>query len=344
MLKHVNIGELQPGMVITQIVAQNGPVKIRKSGLVSSLEMVQGLAEMGVLEVEIDTAQTVEIEAATVVKSQTQKLLDSKLRSNHDLDHSLSDQFNRSLFLASGQDLPSAWQHYAKQVLLAAIVVLGGGALGWTAATADKWIGVFKDNSSTEVSHYNHLAPVKQQQLAVKPVQGSAMISSPAVQSLQASEHSQTLTSNPAAVPSGAAVSQAVPTEPHPAQPNKQEPVSESVSQPVISPQLLAKFNAAIEQLDKEPKPVQRQEVKVYGDIPRVDQLPTRTMTKLPSLSFSAHMYATIPAERWVRVNGQRYVEGDWITEQLTLLAIEPQHVILAFEGQKFKMAALTDW
>ena len=50
----IKIAELKPGMVIIRITEQNGPVKIRKSGLVSSDAMVQGLAEMGVQEVEVD--------------------------------------------------------------------------------------------------------------------------------------------------------------------------------------------------------------------------------------------------------------------------------------------------
>ena len=50
----VAIENLVPGMVIVQITKQNGPVKIRKSGLVTSDAMVQGLSEMGVQEVEID--------------------------------------------------------------------------------------------------------------------------------------------------------------------------------------------------------------------------------------------------------------------------------------------------
>ena len=58
----MKIAELKPGMVIVRITEQNGPVKIRKSGLVTSDAMVTGLAEMGVLEVEVDPAQTVEIE------------------------------------------------------------------------------------------------------------------------------------------------------------------------------------------------------------------------------------------------------------------------------------------
>ena len=58
MFKPLDIQALQPGMVIVRVIAQNGPVKIKKSGLVTSKDMVQGLIEMGILQVEIDTDQT----------------------------------------------------------------------------------------------------------------------------------------------------------------------------------------------------------------------------------------------------------------------------------------------
>ena len=79
-------------------------------------------------------------------------------------------------------------------------------------------------------------------------------------------------------------------------------------------------------------------------DVPRVDQLPAWIMNRLPSMAFSAHMYASIDSERWVRVNGTRMVEGDKIDGIIEIVRIEPQHVILNYSGQTFSMAALTDW
>ena len=78
--------------------------------------------------------------------------------------------------------------------------------------------------------------------------------------------------------------------------------------------------------------------------MPRIDQLPAWVMTRLPSMAFSAHMYASVESDRWVRVNGTRMVEGDKIDGLIEIVRIEPQHVILNFSGQTFSMAALTDW
>ena len=51
-IKTLDIQDLLPGMVIIRVVKQNGPIKIKKSGLVTSLDMVQGLIEMGIQQVE----------------------------------------------------------------------------------------------------------------------------------------------------------------------------------------------------------------------------------------------------------------------------------------------------
>jgi len=55
-------------------------------------------------------------------------------------------------------------------------------------------------------------------------------------------------------------------------------------------------------------------------------------------------MYASRPADRWVRVNGRQIGEGDWIADRVQIVNIEAQRVVLSFEDELFTMAALTDW
>ena len=69
-----------------------------------------------------------------------------------------------------------------------------------------------------------------------------------------------------------------------------------------------------------------------------------RLLTRLPSMNFSAHMYASQVDDRWVRVNGVQRFEGDWIDDKVQIINIEAQRVILSFEGELFSMSALTDW
>jgi len=398
----VAIENLQPGMVIVQITKQNGPVKIRKSGLVSSDAMVQGLSEMGVQELEIDPEQTVEVAPPTPTSTHHRTQTQALLRGQHDtsarFDKSLNDQFNRSLFLPTVEGL--------------------GLALGFTAATKNNWWPALASSISTDTSTSagnidtaantpsnttTDAAPnengvggeqaldttagsnsTPEQQLSQQPGQqyvGNTQDNAQNVMNNNASLPSNSQAASNGSVNnasnsglstdfgganSGSANSQSARTG------NQQSSGQGSTGQSVtgeqgstdeyegkvlneannannieVSPELMARFNAAVEALDeKSPGSAREPETKVTvrDDTLRVDQLPVRLLTRLPTMNFSAHMYASQPRDRWVRVNGRQLSEGDWIADKVQIVNIEAQRVVLAFEDEIFTMAALTDW
>jgi general secretion pathway protein B len=427
----VAIENLQPGMVIVQITKQNGPVKIRKSGLVSSDAMVQGLSEMGVQELEIDPAQTVEVAPPTPTSTHHRTQTQALLRGQHDtsarFDKSLNDQFNRSLFLPTVEGLPSSFSLYAKQAFVFAVVIMGGLALGFTAATKNNWwpalassisndtltsagnidtaastpsntstdappnengisgeqaLSTNTGNNSTPAQLTSQQQPA--QQLSQQPGQqyvGNTQDNAQNVMNNNASQpsNSQTpsngtlantantgLSTDFGGANSGSTYSENARTD------NQESSGQESTGQNVtgeqgssdeyegkvlneannannieVSPELMARFNAAVEALDeKAPDSAREPETKVTvrDDTLRVDQLPVRLLTRLPTMNFSAHMYASQPRDRWVRVNGRQLSEGDWIADKVQIVNIEAQRVVLAFEDEIFTMAALTDW
>lgn len=418
----VAIENLQPGMVIVQITKQNGPVKIRKSGLVSSDAMVQGLSEMGVQELEIDPEQTVEVAPPTPTSTHHRTQTQALLRGQHDtsarFDKSLNDQFNRSLFLPTVEGLPSSFSLYAKQAFVFAVVIIGGLALGFTAATKNNWWPALASSISTDTSTSagnidtaantpsnttTDAAPNENgvggeqavdttagsnstpaQQLSQQPGQqyvGNTQDNAQNVMNNNASQPSNSQTASNGSVNnasnsglstdfgganSGSANSQSARTG------NQQSSGQGSTGQSVtgeqgstdeyegkvlneannannieVSPELMARFNAAVEALDeKSPGSAREPETKVTvrDDTLRVDQLPVRLLTRLPTMNFSAHMYASQPRDRWVRVNGRQLSEGDWIADKVQIVNIEAQRVVLAFEDEIFTMAALTDW
>ena len=427
----VAIESITPGMVIVQITKQNGPVKIRKSGLVTSDAMVQGLAEMGVQEVEIDPEQTVEIAPAVHHRTQTQALLRGEHDTTAKFDKSLNEQFNRSLFLPTVEGLPSAWKLYTKQVALFAVVILGGLCIGFSAATAKRWWPMLTAPSSVPVADSESLvsqaeasggastltttqssneAPGtsnnKSEQAssntqgggqsagsneaantainanmsngaAAQPVtQANAMVNNQSVGSLAATQNTDlgaVPNTNPITNPNTTDtqnrynndVSQRSGVEPR----NGYERNSSTDSRQIeasgdyegkvlneaasqsdvsVSPELMARFNAAVEALDSNAQnnapPDEQTRVTIKDELPRVDQLPVRLLTRLPTMNFSAHMYASRPADRWVRVNGRQIGEGDWIADRVQIVNIEAQRVVLSFENELFTMAALTDW
>lgn len=345
--KVINIQALTPGMVIIRVTQQNGPVRIRKTGLVSSQAMVQGLIEMGIQEVEIDPEQTVEVEPVQVNKSATQKMLESNHVTNTRIDDGLSDQFHRSLFLPSVQDIPSAWLFYTKRYSLAVLIAIGGFGLGWAgshyegvkqwfvstsviepnldksvAEAASPQVNRIGDSSSSEAADRENEV-ISTQAL---PVQESS------AQLLQEDEKFVPPTSDKTHL-----VVEATPEL-------APEPTTTPSEEQPISADLLAKFREAVSEVGENAPNPEVQNAQLDNGVSRIDKLPVWVLTELPNMSFSAHMYASDDAERWVRVNGTRMVEGDMIEGSVEIISISPQQVVLSYEGHKFVMDALTDW
>ena len=329
MSKHLAIQDVVPGMFIIAVTKQQGPVHIKKSGLVSSAAMVEALAQMGVVEVAIDPDLTVDISdtPATLPASNpsaTQRLL----RSSDATSASRMFIDNPSVLSAPlmAVDKLSVWQRY-RWPLRYFLVMVGGVAVGFTAATSTLWWPALTFPQSSVPSQVSAVMPTP---VDPTPIESSA----------------ESTTGEVDVSDEDSIVADETPQAPVEDVPDEEAPVT-------VSPQLLAKFNQALADIEAErtqlEKPFTGQATRQIAstpatDIPRVDQLPARLLTRLPSMVFSAHMYASEPSERWVRVNGQQLGEGDWIDDQVQIVNIEGQHVVMQFQGELFRMAALTDW
>ena len=149
MLKSFKVSELLPGMMVTQVIEQHGPVKIRKVGFIRSPDMIKGLTEMGVTVVEVDVAQSLHddtedqdqarnVETASVNLKPTQSTATQRLVASNkqiaDVDRQLSQQFHRSLFLPAVDQMPSKWRLYGKPYALLVGVILLGVSVGFIAS------------------------------------------------------------------------------------------------------------------------------------------------------------------------------------------------------------------
>ena len=415
MSERISIEALQPGMVILQVTQQNGPVRIRKSGLVTSDAMVTGLREMGVQELEIDPEQTVEIQTAASLDkapSQTQFLLQSNSASgvagdrgergeretSTQQDSQLAEQFNRSLFLPTAQEIPDTWQIYARQFGTAAAVIILGFGLGFGAAVApdlmSKSGGKSGDTSNdgqslvanvnTAQANSNQTSNNEPQPEAQSPSTesqeqpgavsnynaGSNNETGSALSNTQNNQGAAEPTTQLAQTSGSSQVSQISQTSQAPApqiaepkepemlvlglQPEQEDAAStlgeQELSQnPEVSEALLKRFQQVMTEMEQNQQgdkfvPSEAPEVPEPEDVPRVDQMPQWILSSLPRLSFNAHMFATESADRWVKVNGKELGEGDWIDGQLRIKRIDPQHIILDFQGHEFSMRALSDW
>jgi type II secretory pathway predicted ATPase ExeA len=112
-----------------------------------------------------------------------------------------------------------------------------------------------------------------------------------------------------------------------------------------VSDDLLARFQAAIDETQDKSIPSQQSEENnsLDGDTKSLTQMPAWVQNGVPSLRFEQHIYAS-NGEGWVNVNGRDRYQGDMITSELQLSEILPQQVILIYRGEKFSLPALTNW
>jgi|GEM_PF-717182 general secretion pathway protein B len=375
--KVIQISELKPGMMVLQITAQNGPVRIKKSGIIPSYDMVKGLTEMGVQELEIDLDNSLDLagpeafgaSSKSAPKTQTQQLFMQDQQ--RDVESSMSEQFNRSLFLPSLQTLPSQWEIIGKQVGLFVLVIVFGGGLGFGAAK-----GLTQLNAATNVE------VTTQSSLEIPP---DKVISNESPDINNKANENDVLE-----------VEEVEEVEDVASSDSTSSPTSEieegvvlnarEANNVTVSPEVAARLNKVLEDLGEpslsdtnittkssnysdtyapnnyadnldqtlsmrpedgssaENAPAQEPTVIVRDNVPRVDQLPASTLSRLPPMVFAAHMYSSNEADRWVRVNNRRLSEGDNIDSNVQIVTIEPQHVVLSFQGIKFRMNALSDW
>lgn len=70
--------------------------------------------------------------------------------------------------------------------------------------------------------------------------------------------------------------------------------------------------------------------------VPSIDDLAPQATAGLPQLSINLHVYSSEPAQRFVMLNGRRYVDGAQLQEGPTLERITPDGVILNHRGLRF--------
>jgi general secretion pathway protein B len=64
--------------------------------------------------------------------------------------------------------------------------------------------------------------------------------------------------------------------------------------------------------------------------------MPYAVRKDLPALALTMHVYSSVPAERFVVVEGERHVEGDDLGDGVTLREIRGDGIVLDFKGQRF--------
>ena len=333
------IDDLKPGMAIIAIEAQNGPVKIRKSGLVKSQDMVNGLKEMGVLSLNIDWDNSIEIDdtpplAADLRHSPltTRQLFNDEQTSR--VNNAMSDQFNRSLFLPSLQALPSQFsvigKYSAQYVGIWALgLALGYGAAKLLPTPHEAVVAIVTDSPARPMPETPQFETPLPETIIPEEIVAETI---PAEPIASEDEEQGTLVTQEREQAEEAPVSAAMATR---------------VNQALESLGGLDNLTAAANNKDNLAPSASMERpttIEIVDQVQGIAQLPEHILVQLPAMVFSAHMYSSTDEDRWVRVNNRRLQEGGSVDSNVRIVRIEPQYVVLSFRGTEFKMAALTDW
>ena len=70
--------------------------------------------------------------------------------------------------------------------------------------------------------------------------------------------------------------------------------------------------------------------------LPSIWEMPYAVRKDLPALALTMHVYSSVPAERFVVIEGERHVEGDDLADGVTLSEIRSDGIVLDFKGKRF--------
>ncbi|MDX3773333.1 general secretion pathway protein GspB [Chromatiaceae bacterium AAb-1] len=125
-------------------------------------------------------------------------------------------------------------------------------------------------------------------------------------------------------------------------EPEQATPVGPVLQEVTVSDELRDKFELALQATERQPASGGiRSHNAPARDISALDAMLKR---QIPPLRFDAHVYATEPAQRWVKVNDKTLQEGQWITADIRIREITPQYVLLEMGQQLFSVNALSEW
>lgn len=173
-------------------------------------------------------------------------------------------------------------------------------------------------------------APVPSQQATVVP---PSLATSPALETAPA-VHPQPAASVPAPVtnvPTSAPRQEAVPTT---VVVDQRPPVQSTPT--VVAPHMAA--TPAMEE------PVYRAPAPNVAYLPHLDELPASERANVPDMTFSSHMYSSVPRFRSVIINGKRLKEGEYFTETLQVREITDKGVIMSNGNVLFAVDVLGRW
>lgn len=93
-------------------------------------------------------------------------------------------------------------------------------------------------------------------------------------------------------------------------------------------------------------QPVQQDEPPLpsVGYLPQLEELPSYERDGIPNMTFSSHMYSSMPKFRSIIINGKRLKEGQFLNEELQVREITESGVIMSRGNTLFEVDVLGRW
>lgn len=147
--------------------------------------------------------------------------------------------------------------------------------------------------------------------------------------------------------PTPAPYTQAAPPVPAPQPTQTAEPVPQTVmvdTRPPVqaAPTLVSPQTPDFSAEPEEPLYPARSPNIAY--MPQLEELPADERAGIPDMTFSSHMYSSMPRFRSIIINGKRLKEGEYFTEDLQVREITDKGVIMSKGSVLFAVDVLGRW
>lgn len=220
--------------------------------------------------------------------------------------------------------------------------VLVGAAVLSLALAAGYWLGTQQGPTGTTepVKHTEPVAVASQQQILA------------ALSEIPLADASESAPAELAVAAERTTVSEPVPAEPEPpiiaAEPQSRParaalPSLDELEVTEVSAELQQRFSQVVDELEQAGQ--RREHVRMHDAPARdISELAPQLQQQVPPMRFEAHVFASVPSRRWVKVNGRTLQQGQWLSTDIQVVEIHPNHVVLRYRQQEFSMAALSEW
>ena len=94
---------------------------------------------------------------------------------------------------------------------------------------------------------------------------------------------------------------------------------------------------------DSDVSPVE-QPLPNIGYMPQLEELPAYERDGIPDMTFSSHMYSSMPRFRSIIINGKRLKEGQYLNQELQVREITESGVIMSYGSTLFEVDVLGRW